>query len=73
VKDATSTTTKEHHMKIGDMLKIKGENKYVKEFEGDSMVLMERTCDRWYRIDTVEQMIQSGEATLIPKKESNNA
>jgi len=59
-------------MRIGDMLKIKGENKYVKEFEGDSMVLRERTCDRWYTVDSIEQMIQSGEATLIPTKEKDN-
>jgi len=59
-------------MRIGDMLKIKGENKYVKEFEGDSMVLRERTCDRWYTVDSIEQMIQSGEATLIPTQEKDN-
>jgi hypothetical protein len=57
-------------MKIGDMLKIKGETTFIKEFEREDVIIDDRLGTRWIPRDSIEQMIQSGEATLIPKKES---
>ena len=56
-------------MKIGDMLKIKGETTFIKDIEEKDMCVKERTCDRWLSKDIVNEMIESGEATLIPRVE----
>jgi hypothetical protein len=55
-------------MKIGDMLKIKGETTFIRDIEEKDLCVKERTCDRWIPRDTIDEMIQSGEATLIPSK-----
>ena len=57
---------KENDMKIGDRLTIKGTVGIIKEFDRNSTLVSERTCDRW--VDNVEQLIKSGEATLTVKE-----
>lgn len=57
-------------MKVGDKIVINGTIGFVKEFEGEDTLIREQDCIRWRNTDNVEQMIQSGEATLTPIKES---